>query len=61
MPKTPDDEWRTASILTGALWVAGALDRTDPEMVQKVQLALRYTREAGQRPDDPLADHVGGS
>ena len=52
------DEWRTASVLTGALWVAGVLERTDPDTVRKVQLALRYTREAGERPGEPLGDHV---
>jgi hypothetical protein len=51
----PDDEWREATILTGALWIAGVVERTGPETVAKVRTALRYVRD-GRRPDpDPDA------
>lgn len=56
-PKTPesvDEEWQEATILAGALWLAGAVGRTDAALVAKVKLALRYTRH--RRPNDPLAD-----
>lgn len=54
-PKTPstvDEEWQEASVLTAALWLAGAVEYADPSMVAKVRVALRYSRH--RRPDDPL-------
>lgn len=52
LPGSVDEEWREASLLASALWLAGAVDWVDPAVVAKVKLALRYTRH--RLSDDPV-------